>query len=57
MAAMDALADPAVQSRFIELGYEVIPRDQQSPGALGAMQRADTEKWWPIVRELGIKAE
>jgi tripartite-type tricarboxylate transporter receptor subunit TctC len=55
MAAMDALADPAVQSRFTELWYEVIPRDRQSPGALGAMQRADAEKWWPIIKELGIK--
>ena len=56
-AAVDALADPAVQSRLADLGYEAFPRERQSPEALGAMQKADAEKWWPIIREAGIKAE
>jgi hypothetical protein len=25
--------------------------------ALGALQRSDAKKWWPIIKELGIKAE
>jgi tripartite-type tricarboxylate transporter receptor subunit TctC len=56
-AAVDALADPAVRSRLVDLGFEISPRDQQTPEALGAIQRADAEKWWPIIKELGIKAE
>ena len=56
-AAVEALADPAVRSRLADLGQEVFPRDQQTPEALAAMQRADAEKWWPIIKELGLKAE
>jgi tripartite-type tricarboxylate transporter receptor subunit TctC len=56
-AAVDALADPAVQSRLADLGYEAFPRERQTPEALGSMQKADAEKWWPIIREAGIKAE
>jgi hypothetical protein len=46
-----------VRSRLAELGYEVFPREQQTPEALAALQKADAEKWWPIIRELGLKAE
>jgi tripartite-type tricarboxylate transporter receptor subunit TctC len=56
-AAVDALADPAVRSRLADLGYEVFPRERQTPEALGAMQKADAEKWWPVIRETGIKAD
>jgi tripartite-type tricarboxylate transporter receptor subunit TctC len=56
-AAVEAMADPAVRSRFVELGYETFPRDQQTPEALAALQRADAEKWWPLIKEFGIKAE
>src|SRR6516165_2614049 len=40
-AAVDALADPVVRSRLAALGLEVFPRDQQTPEALAALQRAD----------------
>jgi hypothetical protein len=36
---------------------EIFPREQQTPEALGAFQKAQIEKWWPIIKELGIKAE
>jgi len=55
--AVEALADPAVQSRLIDLGVDVFPRDQQTPQALGARVKADAEKWWPLIKEFGIKAE
>jgi tripartite-type tricarboxylate transporter receptor subunit TctC len=56
-AAMEALVDPAVRSRLIELGLEIFPRDQQTPEILGALVKADAEKWRPIIKELGIKAK
>jgi tripartite-type tricarboxylate transporter receptor subunit TctC len=56
-AAVEALADPAVRSRFIDLGLEIFPRERQTPEALGALQRSDAEKWWPRIKEFGIKAE
>jgi tripartite-type tricarboxylate transporter receptor subunit TctC len=52
-----AVAKPAVRSRLADLGYEIFPREQQTPEALGALQKAQIEKWWPIIKELGINAE
>ncbi|MGY4430240.1 tripartite-type tricarboxylate transporter receptor subunit TctC [Bradyrhizobium sp. F1.13.1] len=56
-AIVTVLADPAVKQRFGELGQEIPPPDQQTPTALGAFQKAETEKWWPIVKAADIKAE
>jgi len=56
-AAVEALADPAVRSRLLDLGIEIFPRERQTPEALGALQRADAAKWWPLINEFGIKAE
>jgi tripartite-type tricarboxylate transporter receptor subunit TctC len=56
-AAVAALADPAVRSRLADLGKEAFPPEQQTPEALGALVKADAEKWWPVIKELGIKAE
>src|SRR3954464_3047240 len=49
-AAQEALADPAVQKRLAELGQEIPPREQQTPEGLGAYQKAEIEKWWPIIK-------
>jgi tripartite-type tricarboxylate transporter receptor subunit TctC len=56
-AAVDALADPTVRQRIADVGTEVFPRDQQTAEALSALQKASAEKWWPIIKESGIKAE
>jgi tripartite-type tricarboxylate transporter receptor subunit TctC len=56
-ATVEALADPAVRSRLTDLGLEIFPRVQQTPEALATMVKADAEKWWPLIKEFGIKAE
>jgi tripartite-type tricarboxylate transporter receptor subunit TctC len=56
-AAVEALADPAVRSRLVDLGYEIFPRDRQTPEALGALVKADAERTWPIIKAAGIKLE
>jgi tripartite-type tricarboxylate transporter receptor subunit TctC len=56
-AVVESLADPAVHKRFIELGQEPWPREKQTPDALAAQQKAEIEKWWPIIKAAGIKAE
>ena len=56
-AATTALADPAVRRQLANIGQEVVPREQQTPEALAALQKADIEKWWPIIKAANIKAE
>jgi tripartite-type tricarboxylate transporter receptor subunit TctC len=56
-AIVETLADPAVQQRFRDLGQEIWPRDKQTAEALAAQQQAEIEKWWPIIKAAGIKAE
>jgi hypothetical protein len=57
MRRREALADPTIQSRLVELGLEIFPRQEQTPEALGALQKADAEKWWPFVSFSGIRAQ
>jgi tripartite-type tricarboxylate transporter receptor subunit TctC len=54
---VEALADPMVRARIADLGQEVAPREQQTSEALGAFQKAEIEKWWPIIKEANIKPE
>jgi tripartite-type tricarboxylate transporter receptor subunit TctC len=56
-AVVDALADANVRKRLAELGLDIPPRDQQTPEALRALQKADIEKWWPIIKAAKIKGE
>ena len=56
-AAVDAMADPTVQTRMATFGLEIPPRDRQTPEALGALQKAEIEKWWPIIKAANIKGE
>jgi tripartite-type tricarboxylate transporter receptor subunit TctC len=53
-AVVEALADPAVRPRLVELGAEIFPREEQTPEALGALQKADADKWFlPISVDYG----
>jgi tripartite-type tricarboxylate transporter receptor subunit TctC len=56
-ATVAALAAPAVRQRLTDMGQEIPPREQQTPEALGAFQRAEMAKWYPIIRAANVKAE
>lgn len=56
-ATVEALADPVLQKRFADLGLDVAPRAQQTPEGLAAFQKAEIEKWWPIIKSAGIGAQ
>jgi tripartite-type tricarboxylate transporter receptor subunit TctC len=49
-ATVQALADPAVQSRLANLGSEIFPTERQTPGAMDALVKTDAEKWWPLIK-------
>jgi len=56
-AVMDALADPQTRKRLADLAQVIYPPEQQTPEALHAFQKAEIEKWWPIIKDAGIKAQ
>jgi len=56
-ATVEALADADVRAKLGKLGQQVAPRDQQTPEALAAYQKAEAEKWWPLIKAANIKAE
>jgi len=56
-AAMKALADPATRAKLASLGQQIPPPEQQTAAALAAFTKAEIEKWHPLIKEAGIKAE
>jgi tripartite-type tricarboxylate transporter receptor subunit TctC len=56
-AAVSALADPDTRRKLEAQGFVMPPRERQTPQALAAYQKAEIEKWWPIIKTAGIKAE
>jgi len=53
-AVVETLADPFIRTRLAEIGPQIVPREQQTPEALAADQKADIEKWWPIIKAANI---
>jgi tripartite-type tricarboxylate transporter receptor subunit TctC len=56
-AMSQILADPKVKQRFDEQGIQITPINQQSPEALRALQKAEADRWWPIIKAANIKAD
>jgi len=54
-AVVAVMADTIVQSRLGELGSEIPASEQQNPPALAALQKAEIDRWWPIIRQANIK--
>jgi tripartite-type tricarboxylate transporter receptor subunit TctC len=56
-AVQDALADPDVRGRLTGLGMEIPAREQQTPEALTAQQKADIAVWWPVIKGANIRMQ
>ena len=56
-AMVQALADPKVQARLSELGLDLASREQQTPEGFAAFHKAETDKWWPVIKAANIKVE
>jgi tripartite-type tricarboxylate transporter receptor subunit TctC len=56
-AMVETLADQNVRTRLAAMHQEIPPREQQTPEGLAAYQKAEIEKWWPIIKAAGIKAQ
>jgi tripartite-type tricarboxylate transporter receptor subunit TctC len=56
-AAIEAVGDPSVRQRLVDIGQEIVPPEQQTPEALAALQKAEIEKWWPIIKAANIKGD
>jgi tripartite-type tricarboxylate transporter receptor subunit TctC len=56
-AVQATLADPKIRERLENLGLIIYPREQQTPEALAAYNKAEIDKWWPIVKAADIKTE
>jgi tripartite-type tricarboxylate transporter receptor subunit TctC len=56
-AAVQAMADPAFKKRMVDLALEMPPPDQLTPEALAALQKAEIDRWWPLMKAAGIKQQ
>jgi tripartite-type tricarboxylate transporter receptor subunit TctC len=56
-AVVRTLADPTLRSKLASVGEEIYPRERQTPQSLAAFQKAELEKWWPIIKAANIKGE
>ena len=56
-AFVATLADANVRKRFGDLGQEIPSREELTPQALAAYHKAEIDKWWPLIKAAGLKAE
>jgi tripartite-type tricarboxylate transporter receptor subunit TctC len=56
-AVADALANPKVKERLADLGQQIPGHDLQTLEGFAAFQKAEIDKWWPIIKAANIKGE
>src|SRR5258707_11879768 len=56
-ATLSALADGAVGRRLGDIGLNIPPCEQQTLEALAKLQRAEFDKWRPIIKAANFKSE
>ena len=55
-AAVAALANANLRKRFGDFGQDLPEPTQNSPAVLRALQNAEIDKWWPILKTANVKA-
>jgi tripartite-type tricarboxylate transporter receptor subunit TctC len=56
-AVVDALNDPVARKQLEDLGLQMPSQDQLTPEALGAWQKAEIAKWWPMIKAANVSVE
>jgi tripartite-type tricarboxylate transporter receptor subunit TctC len=56
-AVVEALNDPAVRKQLDNLGLQIPAGDRLTPEALGAWQKTEIAKWWPMIKAADVKVE
>jgi tripartite-type tricarboxylate transporter receptor subunit TctC len=56
-AVLKTLEMPKVRQRLADLGQQIPTAAQLTPQALAAHHKAEIEKWWPVVKAAGVKAD
>ena len=56
-AAVEAMSDPAIREKFEQLGLEMPRKDQLTPEALGAWQKSEIAKWWPMIKAANVQID
>jgi tripartite-type tricarboxylate transporter receptor subunit TctC len=56
-AAQAALNDPRIRERLMALGWAFPADDQATPEALASLQKAEIDKWWPVLKAANVKGE
>jgi len=54
---LEVLAQEETRKRFADLGLATLPRAQQTPQALATFQKAEADRWWPIIKAANIRGQ
>lgn len=49
------LADPEIVKKLDTLGIEITPAAKQAPDDLRTFQKAEAERWWPIIKAANLQ--
>ncbi len=56
-ATVAALKDANLRDKLAKLGQQVASAELQSSQAFAAFQKSEADKWWPIIKDAGIKVQ
>lgn len=56
-AVQKTMQDPAMQQRFAQIGADIPTPDQRSAESLGRLVNSEIDKWVPLIKSAGVKAE
>jgi tripartite-type tricarboxylate transporter receptor subunit TctC len=57
LALREALADPGIRQRMVELSSDIPPADKITPQGLKTHLEAEIAKWGPVIQKAGIYAD